>query len=38
MGRAIIAFNEDATITADNSPVSMVLYVTTAARVKEGFL
>jgi S1-C subfamily serine protease len=34
----MIAFNEDATIKADNRPVSMVLYVTTAARVKDSLL
>ena len=34
---AIIALQLSATIKADNRPVSMVLYVTTAARVKERF-
>jgi hypothetical protein len=34
---AIIACNVNATSKADNRPVSMVLYVITAARVKDGF-
>jgi hypothetical protein len=34
---AIIAFHGETTSTADNRPVSMVLYVTTAARVKVVF-
>src|SRR5262245_36967484 len=37
MGRRHYSIQPSATIKADNRPMSMVLYVTTTARMKESF-